>query len=131
MNTTINLELFKESVIHANSSNSKDTINSDLELKYDLIYDIDEDEDETENCTYCGAKLKNHVYGNICEKHIPSYALWDNTEDSDSNYSAFYEEIYERKLAIELDEYDCGQCSDIESSYEYEYEDFEESYDFL
>ena len=64
------------------------------------------------NCTYCGDILRNHAYGNICGKHIPSYALWDNddtVEDSDSNYSAFYEELSERKLAIELDLYDCGQ----------------------
>jgi hypothetical protein len=67
-----------------------------------------------DNCTYCGDKLRNHAYGNICGKHIPSYALWDdgNDYDSDSNYSAFYEELSERKLAIELD--DCGQDYDIE-----------------
>lgn len=70
-----------------------------------------------DNCTYCGNVLRNHAYGNICGKHIPSYALWDNddtVEDSDSNYSAFYEELSERKLAIELDLYDCGQDYDIE-----------------
>jgi hypothetical protein len=90
-----------------------------------------------DNCTYCGVKLRNHAYGNICGKHIPSYALWDNDDcDSewgrDSNYSAFYEELCERKLAIELDEYDCGQDdydieddrydsrSDIDQGYGYE-----------
>lgn len=44
----------------------------------------------------------------------------DNTEkDHDSNYSAFYEELSERKLAIELDEYDCGQDIEDDRSEEY------------
>lgn len=88
-----------------------------------------EDEPKLDNCTYCGDILRNHTYGNICGKHIPSYALWDHTpEDFDSNYSAFYEELSERKLAIELDEYDYGQDrSDIEDGYGYECEGEAES----
>lgn len=95
--------------------------------------EIDEDEIKHENCTYCGVKLRNYTYGNICGKHIPSYALWDNPEDYNSNYSSFYEELCERKLAIELDEYDYGQDygqyerSDIDDGYGYECEGMEES----
>lgn len=102
--------------------------------------EYDSNEQRLANCTSCGDKLRNHAYGNICEKHIPSYALWDNddtVEDSDSNYSAFYEELSERKLAIELDLYDCGQDdyddrydsrSDIDQGYGYEDEGCEECY---
>ena len=140
-----------ESVIQANNWNTKDAImavpenkkddhpvirysNGDFEFKFRCDDDCDdscddscgiEDEIKRENCTYCGVKLRNHIYGNICKKHVPSYALWDNMpEDYNSNYSAFYEELSERKLAIELDEYDCGQDDD-----RYNYEDDRYEYD--
>ena len=28
------------------------------------------------HCTICGDFLFSHIYGNVCGKHIPSYALW-------------------------------------------------------
>jgi len=90
--------------------------------------EIDCDEEPVDNCTYCGDILRNHAYGNICGKHVPSYALWEtDVNDKDSNYSAFYEELSERKLAIELDEYDCGQ-DDIEDD-RYNYENDRYDYD--
>jgi hypothetical protein len=50
-------------------------------------YSFDEgDEDvyeEKENCEICEEVLVNHVYGNVCKKHIPSYALYDDEEDVD------------------------------------------------
>ena len=126
-----------ESVIDANGWSTQDAImafpekksnpilryqNGDIELNTDKDCDDDCDDDiEEENCTYCGAILKDHMYGNICEKHVPSYALWDNEENLNDR-EAFYEELSERRLAIELDEYDCGQD---DSSYDdgYGYED--------
>lgn len=93
--------------------------------------DENENEQRLDNCTYCDVKLRNHAYGNICGKHIPSYALWDNGNDydSDSNYSAFYEELCERKLAIELDLY-CGQDDyDIEDD-RYDRSDIDQGYGY-
>jgi hypothetical protein len=97
-------------------------------------YDICEGR-RLDNCTYCGDILRNHAYGNICGKHIPSYALWDDGNDyeSDSNYSAFYEELNERKLAIKLDLYDCGQDdsrSDIEDDRYDSRSDIDEGYGY-
>ncbi|HBS53635.1 MAG TPA: hypothetical protein DD806_06520 [Flavobacterium sp.] len=117
-----------------NDEGSIDGIEIDTDIDSDTK---DKNEEHLDNCTYCGDILRNHAYGNICGKHIPSYALWDDmVEDSDSNYSAFYEEFCERKLAIELDEYDCGQDdyddrydsrSDIDQGYGYEDEGEAES----
>jgi hypothetical protein len=28
--------------------------------------------------------LVSHVYGNVCKKHIPSYALYDNEDNEDN-----------------------------------------------
>lgn len=33
-------------------------------------------EKEESNCNICGDILLSHIYGNVCAKHIPSYALW-------------------------------------------------------
>jgi len=146
------LSLF-EAIISANGWSHKDVImafpenkkghviryaNGDFEFKYDEdfeeIIDTEIDEDETEecvnNCTYCGDILRNHIYGNICGKHIPSYALWEDSDanDKDSNYSAFYEELCERKLTMELD---LDDNEDDEYNYEddrYNYE--EDRYDY-
>ena len=153
-----------ESVVDANEWSTQDAImafpekksnpvlryqNGDIELNTEDDFenaDTEDDDIEEENCTYCGDILKDHIYGNICEKHVPSYALWDNEDKlsnlkkmnlatgvsvnsftkalNDYNYDreAFYEELSERRLAIELDEYDCGQ--DYDSYYDgYGYED--------
>lgn len=150
-----------ESVVDANGWSTQDAImafpekksnpvlryqNGDIELNTDKDF---ENDDIEENCTYCGDILKDHIYGNICEKHVPSYALWDNEDKlsnlkkmhldtsvsvnsftkalDDYNYDreAFYEELSERRLAIELDEYDCGQDYARYDSYDdgYGYED--------
>lgn len=47
-----------------------------MELEDD--YDSDCESEEKENCNICDARLNNHNYGNVCKKHIPSYALWDD-----------------------------------------------------
>lgn len=36
--------------------------------------------EEKENCEICEEVLVNHVYGNVCKKHIPSYALYDDDD---------------------------------------------------
>lgn len=110
-------------------NNSVDLELEEREKEEQEEYDICEG--RLDNCTYCGDKLRNHVYGNICGKHIPSYALWDDGNDyeSDSNYSAFYEELSERKLAIELDLYDCGQDYDIEDD-RYSRSDIDQGYGY-
>ena len=51
-----------------------------------------DDEEELENCTICNCRLENHKYGNVCVKHIPSYALWDDEEVYEVSC---YEEDYE------------------------------------
>ena len=35
-----------------------------------------EEESPQTHCTICGDTLTSHIYGNVCGKHIPSYALW-------------------------------------------------------
>lgn len=90
------------------------------------------------NCNICGDHLENHDYGNVCVKHIPSYALWEGgiaplrrvdeeidmdgyltQEEYDSDRDAFYEELSERKLVNELDDdrYDEYECECIEESF--------------
>ena len=160
-----------ESVVDANEWSTQDAImafpekksnpvlryqNGDIELNTKDDFenaDTEDDDIEEENCTYCGDILKDHIYGNICEKHVPSYALWDNEDKlsnlkkmnlatgvsvnsftkalNDYNYDreAFYEELSERRLAIELDEYDCGQDYDgYDDGYGYEDECEAESF---
>lgn len=66
------------------------------------------DDENLQYCTYCGDILKNNVYGNICGKHVPSYALWDyddlhtqanayDTDDTDDT------EMYSKSELDELD----------------------------
>jgi hypothetical protein len=43
----------------------------------------DEEYEEKENCEICGDVLMSHVYGNVCKKHVPSYALYDDEEEVD------------------------------------------------
>jgi hypothetical protein len=45
--------------------------------------DYDGESEEKENCNICHAYLKNHNYGNVCKKHIPSYALWDDDTENE------------------------------------------------
>jgi hypothetical protein len=125
-----------ESVIQANNWDSKDAImafpeqsdkfimrysNGDFEFKFkcgecDLIEDFcgcnDNIIEVLDNCTYCGNVLQNHAYGNICGKHIPSYALWDDS-DYEDDYNIEEDTRYSR--------------SDIDQGYGYECEGFEES----
>jgi hypothetical protein len=42
--------------------------------------------EEKENCEICEEVLVNHVYGNVCKKHIPSYALYVEEEDDKEGY---------------------------------------------
>ena len=37
---------------------------------------IENEEEEEEYCTICNNRLESHIYGNVCGRHIPSYALW-------------------------------------------------------
>lgn len=49
-------------------------------------YSFEEGDDvyeEKENCEICGDVLMSHVYGNVCKKHVPSYALYDDEEEVD------------------------------------------------
>jgi hypothetical protein len=53
------------------------------DLRSQYSFESYEDEDvyeEKENCEICEEVLVNHIYGNICKKHIPSYALYDDEE---------------------------------------------------
>lgn len=110
------LSLF-ESVIYTNEWNDKDIImafpevksnviiiyvGGDLEMKMECDLEMECDY-EASNCNICDEKLLNHDYGNVCIKHIPSYALWD--EDSEVEEPEDYEELSERKLSNELDGY--------------------------
>lgn len=36
----------------------------------------EDEENEKTNCNICGDILVSHIYGNVCGRHIPSYALW-------------------------------------------------------
>ena len=152
-----------ESVINANEWNTQDVIMAFPEKKSNPILryqngDIELNTDcDKKNCTYCGDILDNDMYGNICEKHIPSYALWDNeykhryqqfsklkkmhVETSISvdaftkaldefgyDREAFDEELSERRLAIELDLLDYGQDDyDCEQS---NYDHGQDNYDY-
>ena len=49
-----------------NDTNSENDSNSESEYENDLIY-----------CNICSDILLNHIYGNVCKKHIPSYSLYD------------------------------------------------------
>ena len=46
-------------------------------------FEDDYDYEEKENCEICDEVLVNHVYGNVCKKHVPSYALYDDDEEVD------------------------------------------------
>lgn len=48
-----------------------DLVNSNSEYE-------DEKEDQKDYCEICNDILLNHMYGNVCKKHIPSYALHDD-----------------------------------------------------
>lgn len=104
----------------------------DFEFKFecDEIIKQDDDKIKKKNCTYCDDILVDYRYGNICGKHVPSYALWDHTpEDPDS----FYEELSERKLATELDvEIDIEYYNQGYEDYNYEYDryDYDYQYDY-
>ena len=39
-------------------------------------YYTEHQEDNRINCNICDDILISHIYGNVCAKHIPSYALW-------------------------------------------------------
>lgn len=58
--------------------------------------------EETTNkykCKYCGIKIrKKNKYGNICIKHIPSYALFDEDENENENNYNIYQEYTEDEL---------------------------------
>jgi hypothetical protein len=45
---------------------------------------FDEEYKEKDNCEICEDVLVNHVYGNVCKKHIPSYALYDDDDDEEN-----------------------------------------------
>ena len=47
-------------------------------------FDDEEEYEEKENCEICEEVLVSHVYGNVCKKHIPSYALYDNDDNEDN-----------------------------------------------
>jgi hypothetical protein len=57
-------------------------------------------------CNYCGEHIfENNLYGNVCAKHIPSYALFDNEIDQEDNYEDIYQEYTKEELRdIEYEE---------------------------
>lgn len=79
--------------------------NDDSDDNYDNYDDDDNEIEKKENCTYCNDILEDHTYGNICKKHIPSYALYEESYEDLSNENEYYEELSERKLPNELDGY--------------------------
>jgi len=144
-----------ESIIAANGWNSRDIImafpekkenaiirykDGDFEFKLECDEEQEEEQEEEEeqyNCTICGDILYDNTYGNICKMHVPSYSLWEDNLSTEE----FYEEISERKLAIELDDLDYGQCyddngifyddADIDKLYQYKSEDEDQGeYDY-
>ena len=135
------LSLF-ESVIYTNRWNYKDIImafpevksnviiiyvGGDLEMKMECDLEIECDY-KASNCNICDEKLVNHDYGNVCIKHIPSYALWDEDSKELEDSEEFYEELSERKLANELDDYnqDYNNYGYGEDNYGYDaYGDYE------
>jgi hypothetical protein len=46
-------------------------------------YDEEFEEEEKDNCEICNDVLLNHIYGNVCKKHIPSYALYDDDDEEE------------------------------------------------
>ena len=79
------------------------------EYDYGQYEEFDEEKD---NCEICNDVLLNHIYGNVCKKHIPSYALYDEEEEFDDEEEEEYDD--------EEEEYD---------DEEEEYDDEEEEYD--
>lgn len=55
-------------------------------------YDEEFEEEEKDNCEICNDVLLNHIYGNVCKKHIPSYALYDDEEEFDDDEEEFDED---------------------------------------
>ena len=51
--------------------------------EYDYGQYDEEFEEEKDNCEICNDVLLNHIYGNVCKKHIPSYALYDDDDDEE------------------------------------------------
>ena len=63
------------------------------------------EEINSEFCNYCGDILENNLYGNICAKHVPSYALFDDTYDFDDIYPDLYQTYTKEELRdIEYEE---------------------------
>ena len=128
-------EMKKFEIEYPNTNNhlSVDIIEMMSEIYSKLIeklkYLSEEIEVNCKSCNYCGDILENNLYGNICAKHIPSYALFDNEkynyEDNYVNEKYTYEDIYQ--------EYTKEELRDIEYEEErhglgYSDECFEESY---
>jgi len=57
--------------------------------EYDYGQYNEEFEEEKDNCEICNDVLLNHIYGNVCKKHIPSYALYDDDEEDDDDEEEF------------------------------------------
>lgn len=71
-------------------------------------------------CNYCGDTLENNLYGNVCARHVPSYALWDEPEEDIYSEDIYPEYTYEEMRDIEYEErrglgYEC-ECYE-ESGY--------------
>lgn len=60
-------------------SDYKPEIEEDIEEEFesDSEEEIEEEETPKDYCNICNDILLTHIYGNVCKKHIPSYALHD------------------------------------------------------
>jgi hypothetical protein len=86
----------------------KDEGDEDKDEGYEDYVDEDEFEDEEkDNCEICEDVLVNNKYGNVCKKHIPSYALYDNEDYVESDVeSEFLEDVKNEDVYISQDDMD-------------------------
>lgn len=63
----------------AKTKNSESTLSQDIvNVSEKHNSDSEYEEDKKDYCEICNDILLNHMYGNVCKKHIPSYALHDD-----------------------------------------------------
>lgn len=82
--TSIEWRQFKLEILNCLIEQELEIINLTQEPEIiDLTYDTEseyvnyEEENSKDYCNICNDILLNHIYGNVCKKHIPSYALHD------------------------------------------------------
>jgi hypothetical protein len=108
--------------------------NGNLTMDFEEIKELEVIEEKEINCTWCGDILKNHLYGNICGKHTPSYALWDEhdtqSDDEMSEYEYNKHEDLHTQPDDEMSEYEFNDYDQLYDDYQsqgYECECYEES----